>query len=104
MSAYLDDYGSVNGSCHAPDLEIDPDDTDYVVFALAADLDGDTIEDAEFLLPDGLSEVSSEFDDTTATIYVSGAQCGVTYRITCRYTTAGGSRRDKTYRVIGRAQ
>jgi hypothetical protein len=58
----------------------------------------------DFLLPDGLTEVSSSNTTTTATIFVSGAECGRTYRITCRYTTAGGRTRDKTIRVIGREQ
>jgi hypothetical protein len=98
-----DDYGSyVNGSC-PPDYEIDPDDTDSFEFMLAADLDGDTIDTVTWVLPDGLTEVSSSNTDTTATIFVSGAECGVTYRITCRYTTDGGRQRDKTIRVIGRS-
>jgi hypothetical protein len=99
-----DDYGEVNGSCRAPDYEIDPDSTDDFEFALAGDLDGDTIATVEFVLPDGLTEESSSNTDTTATIFVSGAECGRTYRITCRYTTAGGRTRDKTIRVIGRSQ
>lgn len=98
------DYGAVNGSCPPPNFEIDPDSTEDFEFALAGDLDGDTIDTVEFVLPDGLTEVSSSNTDTTATIFVSGAECGITYRITCRYTTAGGRTRDKTIRVIGRAQ
>jgi hypothetical protein len=99
-----DDYGSYSGSCGAPDYEIDPDGTEDYPFNLAADLDGDTISTVDFLLPDGLTEVSSSNTTTTATIFVSGAECGRTYRITCRYTTAGGRTRDKTIRVIGREQ
>jgi hypothetical protein len=99
-----DDYGSyVNGSCPPPDFSIDPEATEDFVFALGADLDGDTIASADFLLPDGLTEVSSSNTTTTATIFVSGAQLGRTYRITCRYTTAGGRTRDKTIYVIGRS-
>lgn len=98
------DYGVLNGSCPAPDFELDPDSTDFFDFPLATELDGDTIASVDFVLPDGLTEVSSSNTDTTARIYVSGAQCGWTYRITCRYTTAGGSTRDKTIRVLGRPQ
>lgn len=98
-----DDYGSyVNGSC-APDFELDPDATEDFQFNFAGELDGDTIATVDFLLPDGLTEESSSNTDTTATIFVSGAACGVVYRITCRYTTAGGRTRDKTIRVIGRS-
>jgi len=100
----MSDYGAVNGSCPAPDFEIDPDSTDYFDFALAGELDGDTIDDVEFLLPDGLTEVSSSNTDTTARIFVSGAECGRTYRITARVTTAIGRIFDRTIRVIGRPQ
>lgn len=102
----MSDYGDssyVNGSC-VPDFEIDPDSTVDFEFSLAVDLDGDTIEAVTWPLPDGLVEEDSTFNETTATIFVSGAACGRTYRITCRYTTAGGRSRDKTIRVVGRQQ
>jgi hypothetical protein len=99
-----DDYGSYSGSCAAPDFELDPDATDDYTFALAPELDGDTIDTVTFLLPDGLTEVSSSNTDTTATIFLTGAECGVTYRVTCHYTTTGGRTRDKTIRVVGRSQ
>lgn len=100
----MSDYGEYEGSCGAPDFEIDPDATDDYQFNLAPELDGDTISSVDFLLPDGLTEVSSSNTTTTATIFVSGAQRGQVYRITCRYVTAGGRTRDKTIRVIGREQ
>lgn len=99
-----DDYGSYIATCGAPDFELDPDSTDYVTFNLVQDLDGDTISSFDIVLPDGLTEVSSSNDDTTVTVYLTGASCGVTYRVTCRYVTVGGSTRDKTVRVIGRSQ
>jgi hypothetical protein len=99
-----DDYGESSGACPPPDFEIDPDAEEDFEFNLATDLDGDTIATVAWVLPDGLTEESSSNTDTTATIFVSGAQCGRTYRITCRYTTAGGRSRDKTIRVIGRSQ
>ncbi len=100
----MSDYGSYSGACGPVDAEIDPDATDDFEFNFAGDLDGDTIATVEFLLPDGLVQEDVSNNDTTATIFVSGAQCGRTYRITCRYTTAGGRSRDKTIRVIGRQQ
>lgn len=99
-----DDYGDYVSSCGPPDFEIDPDSTEDFEFNLAPYLDGDTISTVNFILPDGLTKVSSSNTTTTATIFVSGADCGRTYRITCRYTTAGGRTRDKTIRVIGREQ
>lgn len=100
----MSDYGNTDSSCGTPDFEIDPDATEDFGFNLAPHLDGDTISTVEFMLPDGLTEVSSSNTTTTASIFVSGAQCGRIYRITCRYTTAGGRTRDKTIRVIGREQ
>lgn len=100
-----DDYGSVSqGTCKGPDYEIDPDATEDFEFNLAPGLDGDTIDTVTFVLPDGLTEVSSSNDETTATIFVSGAACGRIYRVTCRYTTVGGRTRDQTIRLIGREQ
>lgn len=100
----MSDYGDSTGFCAAPDFEIDPDDTCDYVFQLAADLNGDTIDTVTFLLPDGLTEVSTSNTDTTATIFVSDAACGRTYRITCRVDTVGGRRFDKTIRVVARPQ
>lgn len=99
----MSDYGS-EMPCGSPDEELDPDSTEDFVFDLAAELEGDTISSVVFLLPDGLTEVSSSNSDSTATIFVTNAECGVIYRITCRYTTAGGRTRDRTIRVIGREQ
>ena len=66
------------------------------------ELEGDVIEESEFLLPDGLTEVSSSSTDTTATIFVSGGSCGCTYRITNRIETLGGRTRDRTIYVLVR--
>lgn len=100
----MSDYGDIVEPCGAPDFELDPDATEDFTFNLAPELDGDTVSSVDFLLPDGLTEESSSNTTTTATIFVSGAQRGRVYRITCRYTTAGGRTRDKTIRVIGREQ
>lgn len=102
MTAFTSDYGSVLTPCPAPDFELDPDSTDDFVFQLAPELDGDTISSVSFVLPDGLTSVSTSNTTTTATIFLRGATCGVTYRVTCRYITAGGRTRDKTIRVLGR--
>lgn len=98
----MTDYDSTVPPCPPPDFELDPDSTDDFVFQLAPELDGDTISSVTFVLPDGLTAVSSSNTTTTATIFLSGAQCGFTYRVTCRYITAGGRTRDKTIRVVGR--
>ena len=87
-----------------PDYEIDPDSIEAYDFPLAADLNGDTIVSIEVLNPDGLTVDSSSFEDSSARVIVRGAQCARTYRLTVRYTTAAGLRRDKTIVLIGRSQ
>lgn len=99
----MSDYGDTHDSS-PPDFEIDPNDIDSFEFTLANELDGDTITDYEIVLPDGLTLEASTNTSTTVTVLVSGAQCRVTYRVTCRYTTAAGRTRDKTMRLIGREQ
>lgn len=100
----MSDYGSRSYACGQPDFELDPDSTDEFEFDLTPDLDGDTISTVTFVLPDGLTQVSSSNTDKTATIFVTGAARCALYRIICRYTTANGITRDKTLRVIGRDQ
>lgn len=94
-----DDYGSSSSSCGAPDYEKDPDSTLDFAINWSPILDGDTIATSSFLLPDGLTEVSSSNTTTTATIFVSGGSACRTYRITNRVTTAGGRTWDRTIRV-----
>jgi hypothetical protein len=99
----MTDYGETEDKC-PPDFVIDPDDTDSFEFLLAGELDGDTIDTYEIVLPDGLTLESSTNTDTSVTALLSGAHCGTVYRVTCRYTTAAGRTRDKTMRLIGREQ
>ncbi len=102
---YCDDHGgSYTARPGKPDFEIDPDATLDYEFDFSAYLDGDTVSSVDFVLPDGLTEESSSNTTTTATIFVSGAQCGVLYRVTCRVTTAGGRTFDKTIRLLGKDQ
>lgn len=95
----MDDYGLVDTCNRRIDYEKDPDDTRDYPQNFVIDLDGDTIDDVTFLLPDGLTSVSSSNTTTTATIFVSGGSAGSIYRITCRVETAGGRTFDRTVRV-----
>ena len=99
----MSDYGSTQSQC-VPDFVLDPDSTDEFEFNLVTDLDGDTIESYEIVLPDGLTLEASDNTDTTVRVTLSGADCWRTYRVICRYTTAAGRTRDKTMRFIGRQQ
>ncbi len=95
----MSDYGST--CCESKQLfdEKDPDDTVDYEFKWAPFLGDDEIATSVFLLPDGLTEVSSQNTATTATIMVSGGTpCGV-YRITNRITTSGGRAKDWTISI-----
>jgi hypothetical protein len=99
----MSDYGSY-GYRKPPDFEKDPDSTLDYLFNWNAELNGDTISDSEFLLPDGMTEVSTDFTDTTATIFVTGGNCGSNYRVTNRITTDGGRTLDQTITIAVRSQ
>lgn len=94
------DYGSCSTLRRQPDFTKDPDDTLDFPFNWKPELYGDTIATSDFLLPDGLTEVSSSNTTSTATIFVSGGTSGVIYRITNRIITVGGRTRDKTIFVL----
>jgi hypothetical protein len=95
----MSDYGetAVYGS---PDYVKDPDSTIDFLFNWKPELNGDTVYTSTFLLPDGLTEVSSSNTENTATIFVSGGSEGCVYRITNRVVTVGGRTRDKTIHVL----
>ena len=56
----------------------------------------DTISSVDWVLSDGLTEVSSSNTTTGATIFVSGGTLDETETVTCRITTAGGRIDDRT--------
>lgn len=97
----MSDYGGVT-NCLAPNFTLDPDATDDFEFPLATDLGDDTLVSVTFVLPDGLTEVSHSNTTTTATVFLTGAECGISYRVTLRYTTAMGRTRDKTFVIVGK--
>lgn len=96
------DYSTDGTIGFTPDFSKDPDDTEDYVFNWADRLEGDTIATSTFLLPDGLTQVSTSNTTTTATIFVSGGTSGTSYRITNRVTTAGGRQWDKTLYIAVR--
>ena len=56
----------------------------------------DTITSVDWVLSDGLTEVSSSNTTTGATIFVSGGTLDEIETVTCRITTAGGRIDDRT--------
>lgn len=96
----MSDYGALGYSGYQPDYTKDPDETIDFAFNWKPLLDGDTISVCDFLLPDGLTEVSSSNTTTEAAIFVSGGSDGSIYRITNRIETTGGRTRDQTIYVL----
>jgi len=94
------DYGSCSALRIQPDFTKDPDETLDFPFNWKPELNGDTIFTSSFILPDGLTEVSSSNTTNTATIFVSGGTSGLIYRITNRITTIGGRTRDRTIHLL----
>lgn len=99
MTAPSCDYGSWSRTPIAYDVEKDPDETIDFEFNWKAFLGSDTISASTFVLPDGLTSVSTSNTPKTATIFVSGGTACASYRITNRITTVGGRTKDKTIRV-----
>lgn len=95
----MSDYGA-EPNCLAPDYVKDPDETIDFPFNWKPELYGDTIFTSTFLLPDGLTQVSTSNTTNTATIFVSGGSTGQTYRITNRIVTIGGRTFDRTINVL----
>jgi hypothetical protein len=98
----MSDYGSYS-SAMTPDYEKDPDSTLDYQFNWKSELDGDVITVSEFLLPDGMTQVSASNTTNTATIFVTGGDCGGIYRVTNRITTDGGRTFDATIKIAVRA-
>lgn len=100
----MTDYDSTVCPPYQPTDEKDPDAIDNFVFNWVVQLDGDTISTSSFLLPDGLTSVTTSNTTTTATIRVSGGTASSIYRITNRVVTAASRTLDKTKYVLVREQ
>lgn len=99
------DYGcSSITSRYTADFEKDPDETSDFDFNWSPEMNGDSILTSTFVLPDGLTQVSSSNTDSVVTIFVSGGDCGRLYRVTNRITTTLGRTRDKTIYIRIREQ
>lgn len=60
---------------------------------------GDSITSSTWILPSGITEVSSTRDSTTATIVISGGTDGEAYEVTNRITTSNGYTDDRTFKI-----
>lgn len=60
----------------------------------------DTIAESDWDIDDGIKEESSEFTDTTATIWLSGGTAKVRYYLTNQIVTAAGRKKHKTVSLL----
>jgi hypothetical protein len=98
------DYGSGYSDEEASaqvNAEKDPDAVQDFKFVWV--LGDDVITASEFIV-DGATEDSNSFDDTSATIFMSGGAIGMIVKLTNRITTAQGRIYDKTVRIRIREQ
>lgn len=77
----------------------DPNEVlDYYV--LYTDSTGDTITNAVWDIPAGLTKVSDSFTGVRATVWLSGGVSGQEYFFTAHLTTAAGRALDQSFRLF----
>ena len=59
-------------------------------------LAGDTIAAVVWTVPSGLTQTDEDFNDTVATVWLSGGVDGTNYEVGCLITTVGGRTFDIT--------
>lgn len=79
----------------------DPNATLDYTFDWSAYLAGivDTIASVTWILTTGITKVSQQNTNTTATCFISGGTTGNTETLTCRITTAGGRIDDRSIQI-----
>lgn len=65
---------------------------------------GETIMASAWTIPTGLTKVSSSFDDTGTSVWLSGGTLGTDYDIINHITTSAGREEDRTIRIKVRAR
>ena len=78
----------------------DPNSTlDYVV-DWSAWLETDTIAAVTWTVPAGITQTTSLFSPTTATIWLSGGTAKAIYLIGCRITSTAGRIEDNSFEIL----
>lgn len=78
----------------------DPDAVlDYQVNWFRWLVEGDFITAVSFDPDSGITVEDSSYTDTTTTVWLSGGTVGVTYKVVCHITTAGGREDDRTLQI-----
>jgi hypothetical protein len=67
---------------------------------LASQDEGETIEESDWIVPDGLTNIDESFDDYNAMIWISGGTLGATYNVINRIITSTGQIQDATIELI----
>lgn len=78
----------------------DPNSTLDFVVDWSAWLEADTITAVTWTVPTGISQTSSSFTTTTATVWLSGGTAKAIYLIGCRITTAAGRIEDHSFEIL----
>ena len=65
-------------------------------------LDGDTLAASTWSVPAGLTKADEDFDDSTATIWLSGGTAGSAYRLTNHITTTAGRQDERSLTITVR--
>jgi hypothetical protein len=95
-------------TCKVQTFRKDPDATlDYGFdWEAPADEGGPYLESAETIsasvwtVPDGLTEVSDEADDTTTKVWISGGTAGNSYTVSNKITTSEGRIDERSFVII----
>lgn len=62
-------------------------------------LDTDTISNSEWIIPTGITYEADTFDNTSATVWLSGGSLDSSYEVVNRITTAAGRIDDRTITI-----
>lgn len=83
----------------------DPDAVlDYQIDWSAWLATGETISSSDWVVQTGITENSASNTTTTATIWLSGGEAGVTYRVTNRIVTTANRTNDRSLYITVREQ
>lgn len=85
-------------------FEKDPDGTVDFTIDWTDWLESDTISTGTWIVPAGITKVSSSYTTKMDTIFVSGGSAGNTYSLVNRITTANGRVNDQTIFILVRDQ
>lgn len=75
---------------------------DYIVDWEDALVTGESLSSSTWTVAAGLTNVTTSFSSTDATIWLSGGSAGITYLVTNHIITTEGREDDKSFRIRGR--